>query len=159
MPIDYAVLKTEIQTDPNTLGYAGKGDQNIADILNNPKIATLSRGIVPASQFYGDLANLSVPYKVKLVPDNASPVEVSAGVFVPIAAVKQAVDDLKYSMEVNTAAPSVQGLLGASVLFGALSQAEMTDLIMRKGSRAEALFGAGTFISNNDVSFALRGNR
>lgn len=34
MPIDYAVLKNEIDTDPEGLGYAGKTDPEVAALMN-----------------------------------------------------------------------------------------------------------------------------
>jgi len=49
--MDYGRLKTEITTDPAGLGYAGKTDQQIADIMNT-RNRSVNRITVPAYEVW-----------------------------------------------------------------------------------------------------------
>lgn len=49
--MDYARLKAEIAADPVALGYAGKTDQQIADLLNSLTTGrTIQRSVIPAHE-------------------------------------------------------------------------------------------------------------
>lgn len=52
--MDYPKLQTEVANDPVTLGYAGKTDQQIADLLNSLTTGrTLPNTLVPTTQILG----------------------------------------------------------------------------------------------------------
>lgn len=49
--MDYVVLKSEITSDPALLGYAGKSDQEIADLLNSQATGrTIVRTVIPSHE-------------------------------------------------------------------------------------------------------------
>lgn len=49
--MDYVRLKSEITLDPAVLGYAGKTDQQIADLLNSLTTGrTIERSVIPAHE-------------------------------------------------------------------------------------------------------------
>lgn len=68
--MDYARLQAEIATDPVTLGYAGKTDQQIADLLNSlTTTRTLPRTRVDTTEIIGAVSSAT--------PSNAWPTPAS----------------------------------------------------------------------------------
>lgn len=60
--MDYAALHTEISTDPVVLGYAGKTDQQIADLLNSLTTSrTLPRTRVDTTDILGAIQDSAWP--------------------------------------------------------------------------------------------------
>lgn len=66
-------LKTELETDPKALGYAGKTDQEIADLLNTVGLSseTVNRGVIDSHEVVSacvnnDYKNLTADQKTHL---------------------------------------------------------------------------------------------
>jgi len=144
--IDYAALKTEIQTDPNAYGYAGplasRTDWQVAALLNQAR------------------SGISMPR-----PD-VTPLEILEAIrvtdFVPSPNVLYA-----SWLESLTQFPSVRILkdngtdtrvmtnLMTILANGSQSETRLRALASRAGSRAEQLFGVGTVIADGDIGRAL----
>lgn len=144
--IDYAALKTELQTDPNAYGYApliAAGNmQGLADKLNQVR------------------ANISIPR-----PDVAPEEVLEAIRATDLRAATTAVQSAY--MQSLLVLPNLRILKGngtdARVLTnlmdiltnGSASETRLRALATRTGSRAEQLFGPGAFLSWTDITTAL----
>jgi hypothetical protein len=148
--IDYAVLKTELQTDPRGMDYAtpraAGNDTTLADLLNSPTGAGSGTVTVPSLARNDFLLALAPAYLV--LPSLSQALQAK---WDRILAVIRAAD------RIDLANPSVQALLAQAVTDGVLTQAQVNALGQRVGSRAEVLFGAGTVVSIQDVGRALQG--
>ena len=139
MAIDYIVLKTELNIDPQGYGYsaywANGQDWKLAELINQTRDNILiARDIVPAYEIFETI-----------VPSE----------WVSLSAQEKERIQLILSMgEIlikgeNTKA-SFQTAFGA----GTTTRKNILNLITRKGSRAEQLFGSGILISWDDVAKA-----
>lgn len=147
--MDYAALKTEIATDPLTLGYGAivaKGDDaSVATVLN----ASLTAAVPNSAQFRSNVTPAEVI-------DAIAPADFTAATALQVAKLQL----ILLPGVVDCTKANVRGALQG--LFAAASQATKNALIAvvsRQGSRAEMLFGAGVVATASDVSFALRGAR
>lgn len=65
--MDLGQLKQEITTDPASLGYAGKDDEQIADLLNRPTRTapreSVDGGTLAASIVFSEYAALTAPQR------------------------------------------------------------------------------------------------
>lgn len=145
MAIDYVALRNELQNDPGVIGYsaavAAGQDGTCADALN------LARGGAPFSVFLPLLAATDVQGAL-------DPTE-----FATLSATQ--LSQLSVMLAggfVNTSSTSVRTIaIGIFVPAGnfAVTRAALTALVKRPGSRAEVLFGVGTFITPRDVAKAF----
>ena len=152
--IDYAALKTELTTDPKTLGYAsqlGLSDIAVAAMLN----ATTGNGaatISISSMTRGEWDAQLIPMEDQVTTGlNLSGAALSAAVISKwnsrIAAFRAG--DPSISVAVMTP------LLNSAVSDGLITSSFITQITSRTGSRAEVLFGEGTVIDHNDISKAM----
>jgi hypothetical protein len=149
MAIDYALLKSELQGDPRSYGYApliaAGDDSGLAAMLNQvrPEIS-IRRPDVKAAELLEAIDNrdllpsatgldqawlnavLSQDQGVRLVLPNGSNTRVVA---------------------------NLNRLVGNTQC----SQTRLQTISTRTGSRAEELFGANTVITDSDIAKALRG--
>lgn len=143
--LDYTALKNEITTDPLGLGYAGKDDQTVANLLNattGPGAATVSLSSVAkdafvlgiAPQIYANLPNLTATKQQQW---------------------RDILNIINGAAAVDVSSSNAQALLSQAVTDGVLTQAQVNAATQKTGSRAEVLFGAGTTIGFLDVSTAL----
>jgi hypothetical protein len=139
--IDYAALRTELLTDPTSIGYATAyntgQDQAVADLLNAPRV-TVDRGLVPT-------------YEVarELVPSE----------WVNVSAVNRSLYQAYITPPlIDTAHANVRAAFNLIFLANncPLTRAAMVAVATRQGSRVEKLFGVGTTVSNLDVAIARR---
>ena len=129
MPIDYAVLATEIALP----AYAGQTDQGIADLLNAPNAAIQIGRIVTADEV------------MKVIP---------AGAWGSLSAVqREKLDQLLRLPKIEMGDVVIQGHFSEIFPNGSVNTA-LTALRTRNGSRAEQLFGAGTTITSGTVTEA-----
>lgn len=140
MPVDYAALKDEIQTDPLTLGYAPNVTAGnhvaIADALNLVRDTIfVKQGIIPTHQLFEAITTADFTALT-----NAG--ERRLAMILTMVQVNTAGD--------NTRAHLLQLFPGATP-----THANLIALFDRKGSRAEQLFGAGANITPADVALAL----
>lgn len=143
MAIDYAALKTELQTDPQTMGYApliaDGSDNQLAALLNaltGPGAGAVDRDILPAYEIVD-----------AVVQAEYDPLT---------AAQKQQLLLITGAGQVNIRATNTRAALAAMFGPGTTTRANMLALQTRTGSRAEVLFGIGTVITADDVAIALR---
>lgn len=140
MAINLTALAAELNADPKTLGYTGKSDAQIADLLNTPGAS--SETIFKA---YTDTADI-------------------VACIVRAEWTALAAADKQFLTEVVLAAPklktgdsnlrsAVAGIFAA----GTTSRANLTAAASKQATRAEALFGENTTVSHQDVARALRG--
>jgi hypothetical protein len=140
MAIDYTVLANEITTDPAILGYAGKSDYEIAQIMNTAgasgqtifKAYTLTEdviaGIVRAE--YDALAAAGKTYLNEVVLKAA---------------------------RVKTGDATLRSQIAQLFPAGTQTRTNLTALASKSASRGEALFGENTTITDADVARALPG--
>lgn len=140
--MNYAALKTEVETDPAALGFAplvaAENWQGCAALLNAPKAGfKLPIGVQPSYRVVG---------AVKRSEWDAL-----------TAADKNYLTFLIQAGDVDLSASEIRTALGAIFPAGSVSRANLLALVDRSGSRAEELFGAGTIIGYEDVIRAIRG--
>lgn len=141
MAISYTALATEINNDPTSLGYAphrtSGNDGAIADLLNavSPSIL-IDRDVIDSHE----------------VIDATVPSEWAA----LTAAEKQRYQTLTGAGKVNPKSANTRQTFGQMFGVGTTTRTNLTSLQTRPGSRAEQLFGSGTFIYASDVAKALR---
>lgn len=138
-------LKTELTTDPASLGYAALikvgSDGGLADALNLP------RSGASFAQFRSNVAPSEILHAVAPADfANANQLAVSKLQLILAPGV------------VDASLANVRGSLQA--LFSGASQATRDALLAvctRQGSRAEKLFGPGTTVTPLEIAIALRG--
>ena len=153
--MDYAALKSEITTDPKALGYApliNVSDNGIAGLLNaltGPGAATISlltqtkgailKGIIPA------LDQLASGLTLSNSPITSQTAQKWANRFAA----------LRSGDPVVVLDGGLLFLLNQMVADGLTTQPYIDAFTTRTGSRAEALFGAGTVVQPGDIAKAL----
>jgi len=137
MPINYTALATEINTDPKSLGYAGKSDYEISVIMNTAGASaeTLFRSYTPVEDIiagivrseYDALATAGKTYLNEVV--------------------------LKAS-RVKTGDATLRSQIAQLFGAGTATRTNLTNIASRAASRAEILFGEDTAITDADVARA-----
>lgn len=141
MAIDYAVLANEINTDPNTLGYApfvsAGDDMGVAALLNQIRAGiSITKSYVPIEDVLAAI--------VKTEFDSLT------------SANKTVVDQFVRGTRVKTGDANMRTTMAALFASGTTTRANLVALATRTGSRAEVLFGENTAITHADVARALR---
>jgi hypothetical protein len=134
---DYPALKTEIETDPKTLGYAGKTSQEVADLLNEVGLSdeTISRGLLPTSEIMECF----------------------------VAGEMGAITSSEFSMlqlvcnreQLDMGNANIQGIFTSIFAGGTDTRNNLIAKATMDASRAEALFGKDTVVYSWDVERAL----
>ena len=139
-----AQLKTELTTDPNGLGYAGKADAQLAALLNSftgPGAAVVAIASMARSDFL-----LGIAPATFVLPSLSAALQSKWDRILSLA---------RSADQINVASATVQALLATAVSDGVLTQAQSDAISKRTGSRAEVLFGAGTSVSELDIARAM----
>lgn len=153
MSIDYSALKSEITTDPKSLGLAGKSDAEMASLLNAPNAAFMAvNPLLPLTALGIWAAKTGVRAKVEQAAlNNVSPVQS------PCLAIR----DLLVTMNgppFDVSNADNQAMVAALVSAGVMTAEQQTELAAlgnkSPASRAEVLFGVDTIISERDVGLA-----
>jgi hypothetical protein len=134
--MNYLALKNEIINDPKALGYAGKQDYQIADLLNTIGLSSeiIDRGVIPSHE----------------IIDATVPAEWTA----LTAAEKQRYQTITGAGQCNSANSNIRAAFQAMFAAGTQTRANLSALLTRSCSRAEAL-GFGS-VNHLDVAKALR---
>jgi len=136
--IDHKVLKEEILSDPNKLGYEGKSPIDIARLLNKPvKSATIPVDAEVPTWRLLDAIDLA-EYK-NLASDE-----------------KEMVRTILSMGSVNLASANIRKILTGVFPSGTKTYANITKLAFKVPTRAEQLFGYGAVVSHLDVARALK---
>lgn len=140
MPIIYADLRTELQTDPQTLGYAAPlaaGNHSaLADLLNQirPTIA-IQRDTAPAWEVFECIVHTE---------------------WAALSAQeKQRIQTILSMGTVSIKGPNTRSAFLASFGAGTATRTALAAMQNRQGSRAEQLFGQSVTVA--DVAQALGG--
>lgn len=147
MSIDYAALKTELNTDPKALGYATPLAAGAVTTAANLLNATSGAGTATVAVGTPERNTFLLGLLPGMVTLNG------------LSATLQSKWDRILRMVVTLDAIPMnlmQAILNNMVSDGVLTQAQADATWHRVGSRAEVLFGAGTVIDWTDVSKALR---
>lgn len=137
--IDYAILKTELTTDPRGYGYAlfwaDGSDWQLADLINQIRTTiNIDRGLVDANEIFECIV----------------PAE-----WIGLSAQEKERVQLILSMgTVNTKGLNTRAAFQAAFGAGTTTRTNLLALLTRRGSRAEELFG--TSISWDDIAKARR---
>jgi len=137
--MDYVALKNEILTDPKTMGYAGKSDQQISDLLNTvPSVpTTIYRGLINAYE----------------IINNTVPSEFSA-----LAAIEQnRYLAITGAGQVDTSNANVRSAFAQMFAAGTTTRTNLSAMAIRNKYRWEELTGIDRAPSHIDIAIALRG--
>lgn len=134
---DYSELKAEIDNDPAGLGYAGKTRAERLDLLN----ARVGTPTIPLASIPRD------PFMTSLVPAYLALAAKSADI-------QAKWDRIIRVLNGSTLIVPIPGLFGLAVLDGILTQAQADAAWHRAASRADALFGVDTIITDDDMARA-----
>ena len=131
-----AELRSEILSDPAAVGYAGKEPHEIAALLNDPaRGETVSRAMVPSWELQAAVVG-SEFQALSAVAQRA---------WLAIVALP----------EVPVTNANLRSQVAAIWGAGTATRGNLQALETRPGSRAEALWGEGTYITHQQVSEAL----
>lgn len=140
--MDYTALLSEIQNDPQSIGYAAYvsagNDVMVATLLNQIRAGgayQIYRGVIDSYE----------------VINNTAPSEWSA----LTAAEKQRYQTITGAAKVDTANINVRSNFVSMFSGGSLTRTSLSNMAQRQGSRAEILWGAGITVSSNDIARAL----
>lgn len=157
MAIDYAALKTELNTDPTALGYAAPrtagDDVTLAGIVNLLRATIqIRRADISASE----IANAIDVADYTALPGSPTAAQLSSERrFLAWITGILTVGSVRLLNDDGTNAPAITNFQ-AMFPAGSATRTRLLALASRNGSRAEQLFGAGTVITSADVAKALR---
>lgn len=158
MAIDYVAFKTELQTDPQALGYAAS--RTAGDDVTLAGIVNLARAGITIRR--SDIQPLELASAIDVVDYTsigASPTAAQLSTERRFLAWLTAVFALPVLRLVNDDGSDTLIIKNFKAMFaaGTPTLTRLSALSVRNGSRAEQLFGAGTVVSSADVAKALRG--
>lgn len=140
MAINYTQLTTEINTDPRSLGYAGKQDGDIAVLLNTigGSAETIFKAYTATEEIIAGIIRSEYD---ALTAANKS----------------YLIDVILKTARVKTGDATIRSQVGAIFGAGTTTRTNLTNTASRSASRAEVLFGEDTTVTPADVARALRG--
>lgn len=140
MAVDYQALEDEILNDPLVLGYAGKSDYEISQMMNDPGLSgeTLFRSYTPAEEIVA--AIIRADYDALDDPGRSYLGQV-----------------VLKSAKVKTGDATLRGQLADLFGVGTTTRTNLTAVASRPASRSEILFGENSSVNDQDVATALRG--
>jgi hypothetical protein len=156
--INPAALAAETANDPLVLGYAGRGDGALCELLNAPhEDFTAHNPLVPLAALAIWAAKTGVRAKIEAAAaDAASPVRA------PCLALRDLFAGLggpAFDLSNPDNLDMADALVQAGVLVGALGNSLKAALLAlgdkSPASRAEVLFGPGTVVTVDDIRRAL----
>lgn len=141
----YAALKTELQTDPTSLGYAAMiavgNDQGLAELVNTPQpTILLYRESVSADEVYENInaAEFSALTQQQLMRLQVIMAQATNG-------------------GVSFRRANSRQLLKNIFPNGGPTDTNLTNIAKRQGSRAEQVLQQGISVTPLDIAIALRG--
>jgi hypothetical protein len=157
MAIDYTVLKTELNTDPNAYGYAAP--RNAGNDVTLAELVNLVRATIQIRR--SDITPQEVAAAIDVVDYTALPGSPTAAQlsterrFLAWLTAVFALPTMRLLNDDGSNGPIISNF---QAMFGAATgtRTRLIALASRNGSRGEQLFGAGTIITSFDVARALR---
>jgi hypothetical protein len=140
MPVSFAVLASEIASDPRALGFAGKSDFEIATLLNTPGASaeTIFRAYTATEDVVAGIVRSEYDSLVAAGKTYLNEVVLKAP-------------------RVKTGDATIRAQIAALFPAGTQTRANLTAVASKTASRAEVLFGEGATVTDADVARALRG--
>jgi len=137
--MDYVALKNEILIDPKTMGYAGKNDQQISDLLNTvPSVPTTTyRGLIGAYE----IINNTVPSEFSVLTS------AEQNRYLAITGAGQ----------VDTSNANVRSAFAQMFGSGTTTRTNLSAMAIRNKYRWEEIVGIDKAPTHIDVAIALRG--
>ncbi len=139
----YAELKTEIETDPESLGYTGQNDEVVAALINRAGLSFPPEMLPNTSVTVNDVMDAIDGSELAAVDTNGLQfflmrMQASGG-----------------SVDISSGSPII-GQVAAifTVTDAPNSRAALNALTTREASRAEILFGSGVSVTYMDVGTA-----
>lgn len=151
--MDIQALKTELQTDPQGLGYAAHKPHapGMLAQLINAKTTTLAKEHMVTAR--GVMASYGLgPIAGAAFLDKLESLEAS------VPAIKWALKFLQQEAGIDVGEPATRAMLDSLVGVGGITQADVDGvkaMALQPASRAEVLFGDGSQITEADVRAAL----
>jgi hypothetical protein len=150
--MDITSLKNEITADAQHLGYAGKSDAQVAQLLNARTIAaTAPLGSSVVLKWAAAQGLLS---KLQTTAADATATDALRSVCLAALALVQRAD-----VQLDVADTQIEAMVSALKTAGIVSdaaQASLTALAAGQISRGEQLWGAGTVISHQQTAAARK---
>lgn len=137
MAINYQTLRTEIDTDPEGLGYAGKSDYEISVLMNTAGASgeTIFKSYTPVE----DIAACIVRSEYDALA----------------AAGKTYLNEIVLKgTKVKTGDATLRAQIAALFGAGTTTRTNLTNIASRAASRSEILFGENANITDADVAIA-----
>jgi len=146
MSINYISLQSEVKNDPAALGYSGKTDEQITNILN-----TVGSGTAADGKSYTIFRNDILP---KEIVNCIDPVDFTAATQLSISKLELLFVAAPIDATLTNVRANFQNIFsGAS----ATTKNALSAVAQRNGTRAEVLFGTGTVINSVDIGKARNG--
>jgi hypothetical protein len=142
----YAQLKTELETDPLSLGYNVPPDFYVTN-NNDAALAPMLNEVRTGAAFQVNNVISSAKLWEVIVSDELTALAATQRTLLQIALMVTSFD---------LGITEVQKKLGDIFPAGSVTRSNLQALQKRQGSRAEVLFGRGTTIRIADVACALR---
>lgn len=149
--IDYSALRTELLTDPKSLGYQvyidTGNDVGLAQLLDEVRADILIRR-----------ANISPVELLEAIHPNDLTVPVTVNATLAgswLESVLQAQDTVRLLRDDGSNTTIFQGIKRL-LINNSQSEARLNAISNRTGSRAEELFGADAWVTHQDIAYALR---
>lgn len=136
MAVDLDTLKSEILNDPTGVGYAGKDDGRIADLLNRASIATIEPESIPAAD----------AQKAVVGSEYIALTQGQQSLWISILTVQ----------DIPVKNPRIRAQIASVWGPGTQTRANLVALQSRLASRVEILFGGGAVATQETVGKALR---
>lgn len=149
MSVNTSGLRTEILTDPQSLGYSTYVSG--AQAGNDNGIVSLINSVISGNMVY------RTNVQPKEVMEAILPIDFAGMAQIQLSRL----NTLFYMIPIDATLSGVRASFTA-VFSGASysgTRNALSIMSQRAGSRAETLFGTDTVVSQSDVSFALRGTR
>jgi hypothetical protein len=162
MAITPAALRSELLSDPTSLGYAplvaARDDQGLADLLNLPRDGTNGGPAITVRR--ADIASRDIWEAIEVtdfpaLSGNPSATQLSRErQYLAWLSGLAAIPRVRLLNDDGSNTPVIANLQ-AMFPGGSGTRARLTALAQRPGSRAEQLFGRDTFVTIADVAEAL----
>jgi len=141
-PLTDAALWTELHTDPLALGYASRTDVPVETLLNAKSYSSVL-SVMAREPFIYLISDML--FRVNSLPDTNS----SKAPLIALYTAQSALMGVVSNVIINSAA--MQATFGLLIASGVTTQLEITALTSIPASRAEILWGVGTYVSYLDI--------
>lgn len=137
-------LADELNNDPETIGYGpfitSKNVPALASLINNPEKATINRQSISRDEFLMAI--------VPGIGNLLTTTQENQAKYNSVLGLVKAANSIALT-------PTVKALVNGLVTDGILT--DVSGILTKSGSRAEAILGEGTYVSETEIGDALWG--